>query len=183
MTIPSRFGFVALLSAFVAGMAAHAGYQRLWPILAGTAASANPSHTQESEEVSPVTPSYSVNYPEHQVAAAPPVLAKAVDMPQLLARDLDQIRNFVGREVRVRGRVFRVGHSAKSNTYFINFGPAREALTAVIFASAVELFEKKQLPPRSLENKNIEITGRIKDHPQYGLEVILESPAQVTVLN
>jgi hypothetical protein len=71
----------------------------------------------------------------------------------------------------VRGRVFRVGHSAKSNTYFLNFGPSREALTAVIFSPAVELFEKSRLLPKNFENKDVEITGQIKDHPQYGLEL------------
>ena len=32
----------------------------------------------------------------------------------------------VGNRARIRGRVFRVGHSAKSNTYFLNFGPSRK---------------------------------------------------------
>ena len=107
---------------------------------------------------------------------------QAAEVPTLAARDVEKIRALTGKPARVRGRVFRVGHSAKSNTYFLNFGPSREALTAVIFASALELFEKNQLAPKNFENKEVEITGQIKDHPQYGLEMILENPKQIKIL-
>ena len=88
-----------------------------------------------------------------------------------------------GRQAKIRGRIFRVGHSAKSNTYFLNFGPSKEALTAVIFASAAELFEKSELAPRNYENREVEITGTVKDHPQFGVEVILEDPKQIKVID
>ena len=113
---------------------------------------------------------------------SPPLKAQA-EHPLLQARDVDKIRALAGTQARVRGRIFRVGHSGKSNTYFLNFGPSREALTAVIFASAAELFERQKLQPKSFEGKEIEIVGEIKDHPQYGLELIVEDPAQVRILN
>jgi hypothetical protein len=108
---------------------------------------------------------------------------KALELPVIIARDVDKIRSLTGRQARVRGRVFRVGLSAKSNTYFLNFGPSREALTAVIFSSSVELFEKNKLAPKSFENKEVELTGQVKDHPQYGLEMILENPKQIKILD
>jgi len=116
---------------------------------------------------------------------APPIAPAdmGAEVPSLPARDVDRLRALTGTQARVRGRVFRVGHSAKSNTYFLNFGPSREALTAVIFSSGVELFEKSQLLPQSFENKEIEITGQIKDHPQFGLEIIVENPKQIKILN
>ena len=77
----------------------------------------------------------------------------------------------------------RVGHATKSNTYFLSFGPSREALTAVIFNSAAELFEKSKQPPKSFENREVEISGFMKDHPQYGLEIILEDPKQIKIVN
>jgi hypothetical protein len=101
----------------------------------------------------------------------------------VLARDLEKIRSLTGREARIRGRVFRVGHSAKSNTYFLDFGPSREALTAVIFNSAAELFEKSRQSPKQFENREVEIVGFVKEHPQYGLEVILEHPKQIKLVN
>ena len=105
------------------------------------------------------------------------------EVPVLVARDVDKLRALTGKQARVRGRVFRVGHSAKSNTYFLNFGPSREALTAVIFTSTVDLLEKSQVSPKNFENKEVEITGLIKDHPQYGLEMIIENPKQIRIVN
>jgi DNA/RNA endonuclease YhcR with UshA esterase domain len=106
-----------------------------------------------------------------------------IDAPPLQARDVEKIRKLAGSQARIRGRVFRVGHSTKSNTYFLNFGPSRESLTAVIFASAVELFEKNKLQPKTFEGKEVELHGEIKDHPRYGLELIVENPAQIRMLD
>lgn len=124
--------------------------------------------------------SHRVNF----VPLAPPLPAaeKAAELPVVAARDVEQIRSLAGNPARIRGRVFKVGHSAKSNTYFLNFGPSRESFTAVIFASAVELFEKKKLPPSGFDGREVELHGTVKDHPQYGLEVILDSPAQIRIL-
>ncbi|HWO42941.1 MAG TPA: hypothetical protein VNO43_14165 [Candidatus Eisenbacteria bacterium] len=120
----------------------------------------------------------------HPVEFAPSASdAVKPDPPLLQARDLQTIRRFAGRRARVRGRIFRVGHSARSNTYFLDFGPSREALTGVIFAPAIELFEKKQMQPKSLEGREVEIEGEIRDHSQYGLEIILENPAQLKIID
>jgi hypothetical protein len=107
----------------------------------------------------------------------------AAELPLVQAREVEKIRSLTGNQARIRGRVFRVGYSTKSNTYFLNFGPSRESLTAVIFASSAELFEKSKLQPRSFEGKEVELHGEIKDHPQYGLELILEDPAQIKLLD
>lgn len=105
------------------------------------------------------------------------------ELPVVPAREIEKIKSLAGTRAKIRGRVFRVGLSEKSNTYFINFGPSRGSFTAVIFASAVEQFEKNKLPPKRFEGKEIEVSGEIKDHPQYGVEMILENPAQVKILN
>ena len=96
---------------------------------------------------------------------------------------MEKIRALGGNQARIRGRVYRVGHSAKSNTYFLNFGPSRTAFTAVIFASALELFEGQKIRPQGYEGKEVELTGEIKNHPKYGVEMILEDPAQIKVLD
>lgn len=121
----------------------------------------------------------------HRVIFAPltaPV-DKFAELPIIQARDVERIRSLNGSRARVRGRIFRVGHSAKSNTYFLNFGPSRAALTVVIFASAAEAFDKNKLSPKGFEGKEVEILGEIRDHPQYGLEMILENPSQIKALN
>lgn len=108
---------------------------------------------------------------------------EAKELEKIVARDVDKLRALIGQRARVYGRVFRVGHAAKSNTYFLNFGPSREALTAVIFSSAVALFERNKQSPKQFENREVEIIGLIKDHPQYGLEMILEHPRQIKIVN
>jgi len=119
------------------------------------------------------------------VSAVAPATAPDVPAPEpaaVEAREVDKIRALAGAQAKVRGRVYRVGKSSKSNTYFINFGPSRAAFTAVIFASAAERFEQNKLAPKSFEGKEIEVTGEVKDDPRYGLEMILEDPAQVKIL-
>jgi hypothetical protein len=152
---------VLIASAFLAGLVAHVFYQR-W---------SEPSSGEDGYSVAFVPPP----------AAAPETAA--ADLPLLQAREVEKIKKLAGARAKIRGRVFRVGLSEKSNTYFINFGPSRDAFTAVIFASALDRFEKQKLAPKKFEGKELELTGEIKDHPQYGLEMILENPEQVRVID
>jgi hypothetical protein len=175
----SLLTFVTIVS-FIAGFVSHWLYQR-W----------NPTDGQVVESIPAGGPSFVPNAIDGQsfrvnfVPLAPPSALdqSASDAPAIVARDVDKIRTLTGHQARIRGRIFRIGYSAKSNTYFLNFGPSREALTAVIFAPTVELFEKSHLAPKNFENKEVELIGQIKDHPQYGLELILEDPKQIKILN
>jgi hypothetical protein len=168
-----------ILVSFCAGFLAHLLYLR-W----------NPTAPQSAEEPAGQQRDADLNDGEprnHRVTFAPfsPAASQdaSADLPVLAARDVEKIRALTGQQAKIRGRVFRVGHSAKSNTYFLNFGPSREALTAVIFASAVELFDKAKLPPQKFENREVEVSGSVKDHPQYGVEIILEHPKQIRILD
>jgi hypothetical protein len=99
------------------------------------------------------------------------------------AVEVGRIKALVGNRARVRGRIYRVGHSAKSDTYFLNFGPSRSSFTGVIFASAVEVFEQNHFAPANFEGRVVELSGEIQNHPRYGLEMILEDPDQVKLLD
>jgi hypothetical protein len=166
------------VAAFAAGFAAHFLYQR-WNSLSEESQETVRESTAVVSQRSTFAPqSYRVTYEPFSAPAD-----KRAELPLLQARDVDKIRGLAGNQARIRGRVFRVGHSVKSNTYFLNFGPSREALTAVIFASAAELFEKNKLSPKHFDGREVELQGEVKDHPQYGLEVILESPSQIKVVN
>jgi hypothetical protein len=169
----------AVIAVFLAGFASHILYQRWNPPLpvAETASSNRKSSDLQNLGLDPQ--SFRVTF----VPLLPSAEPTKADLPSLPAREVEKIRRLAGAQARIRGRVFRVGHSAKTNTYFLNFGPSREALTAVIFASAAELFEKNKLQPKSFEGKDVELKGQIKDHPQYGLELILENPADIKVLD
>jgi hypothetical protein len=167
---------VTIAAAFLAGFLSYFLYLRWSAPLLNTApvASGNARDSLQTAE----SPSYPVKF-----VAPEPLRQKPVDLPVLQAREVEKIRGLAGTRVRIRGRIFRVGHSAKSNTYFLDFGPSREALTGIIFASAVELFEKSKLPPKAFEGREVEIQGEIKDHPQYGLELILEDPSQIKLVD
>ena len=165
-----------VVTAFSAGWLSHVLYQRWKPVdLASVAGIPDQNRLRPAigGQIHPV---------RFAPWSAPGFDELSAELPVLVARDVDKIRALAGRQARIRGRVFRVGHSAKSNTYFLNFGPSREALTAVIFASSVELFDKARLAPKSFENRDVELIGEIKDHPQYGLEVVIEEPKQIKVL-
>ena len=179
MRHPAASAGLVLLT-FLAGFLSHVLYQR-WNPPAGDAG--QPSSIVANALVGDTAEpkSYPVSFAPLSAASTPE--EPLGDLPVIVARDVEKIRALTGKQARVRGRVFRVGHSAKSNTYFLNFGPSRESLTAVIFGSAVELFEKNHQAPAKFENKEVEITGAIKDHPQYGLELILEHPKQIKFVN
>jgi hypothetical protein len=169
---------IAIAGAFLAGLLFHALYQRWNPPRSDTGNVSTDRMGSTFQNGAGGPQSYRVTFVPFSSSA--PVQA---ELPLFQARDVEKIRALAGKQARIRGRVFRVGHSEKSNTYFLNFGPSREALTAVIFASAAELFDKKQISPKSFEGKEIELQGEIKDHPQYGLEIILENPSQLKVID
>jgi hypothetical protein len=166
------------LAAFLTGFASHVLYQRWNPSLPTTRETPTSGKSSELQSLELEPQSFRVTF-----LPTPPIARMEPDIPLVQAREVEKIRRLTGSQARIRGRIFRVGHSAKSNTYFLNFGPSREALTAVIFASAVELFEKNKLQPKAFEGKEVELLGQIKDHPQYGLELILENPTQIKMLD
>jgi hypothetical protein len=166
---------LGLAITFIGGIFTHFLYQR-WNSPGAQIGAAGLSR--------PVTQGNALAPESHPVKFSPLTAApKTAEVPLMQARDVAGIRGLTGNRARIRGRVFRVGHSGKSNTYFLNFGPSRDALTGVIFASAVESFDKRKLAPKGYAGKEVEIEGVIRDHPQYGLEVILEDPAQIRILN
>ncbi len=120
--------------------------------------------------------------PAAGVSAATAESPAAADLPVVDVMEVERLQKLAGVLARVRGRVYRVGHSSKSNTYFLDFGPSRSAFTAVIFSSTVEAFLREDAHPNQFQGREVELTGRIKDDPKYGLEMILESPAQIKVL-
>jgi hypothetical protein len=167
---------ISLVAAFLAGFFTLLLYQRWNPPIAQLDESTALDVVRL--EPPPTIPSFAVTF-AHLPAS---LNDQPAELPVLPALEVEKIRSLTGKPARIRGRVFRVGHSAKSNTYFLNFGPSRSALTAVIFASAVEVFEQQKLPPKGFDGREVELRGEIKDHPQYGLEIVLENPSQIKIL-
>lgn len=113
------------------------------------------------------------------VSAAAADSSATAELPVVDVMEVERLQELAGVLARVRGRVHRVGHSSRSNTYFLDFGPSRSAFTAVIFSSAADTFLRQNVHPNQFQGQEVEVTGRIKDDPKYGLEMILERPAQI----
>ena len=71
------------------------------------------------------------------------------ELPEVDVMEVERLQELAGALARVRGRVYRVGHSSRSNTWFLDFGPSRSAFTAVIFSSAAGAFERAAAPRTS----------------------------------
>src|SRR5215813_8415057 len=129
---------LGLLIAFLAGFVSHFLYQRWNP--SPPAIVQNPTNEKDSElRLGIELPSFRVTF-----QPTPPIKVQP-DIPLVQAREVEKNRRLAGNQARIRGRVFRVGHSAKSNTYFLNFGPSRDVLSAVISPSSAYLFAKHNL--------------------------------------
>ncbi|MFQ5916476.1 MAG: hypothetical protein ACE5I0_01550 [Candidatus Binatia bacterium] len=148
-----------VIGAFLTGFLSHLLYQR-W------------TSAPRKEQGYPVT-----------FSPLPPATQSKADIPLVEAAELEKVKALSGNRARVRGRIYRVGHSTKSDTYFLNFGPSRSSFTGVIFSSALLLFEQSKIHPKDYEGREVELTGNIKDDPKYGLEMILEEPSQIKLLD
>ncbi len=105
------------------------------------------------------------------------------EIVELSATDTRALKKNVGEEVAVQGRVIRVGRSERSNTYFLDFSESKNGLTCVIFSSAAVKFERLGIDITSYEGAQVEVLGELIDHPEYGLEIIIEEPSQIRVLS
>ncbi|MDI6783123.1 MAG: hypothetical protein QME64_03390 [bacterium] len=95
---------------------------------------------------------------------------------------VSDVAKYVDKTVTVEGKVLRVGHSERSNTYFLNFTPQRGGFTVVIFSKTVSKFDTAKIDIKSFEGKTIQVTGKIQNPPQYGVEIILNDPSEIKVV-
>lgn len=95
---------------------------------------------------------------------------------------VSDVAKYVDKTVTVEGKVLKVGQSTKSNTYFLNFTQQRGGFTVVIFTKTVSKFESAKVDIKSLEGKTIQVTGKVQNPPQYGLEIILNDPSEIKVI-
>jgi DNA/RNA endonuclease YhcR with UshA esterase domain len=95
---------------------------------------------------------------------------------------VSDVAKYVDKTVTVEGKVLKVGQSTKSNTYFLNFTQQKNGFTVVIFAKTVSKFEAAKVDIKSLEGKTVQVTGKIQNPPQYGIEIILNDPSEIKVV-
>lgn len=106
----------------------------------------------------------------------------AVGAEQKTVVAVSDVAKYVDKTVTVEGKVLRVGQSTRSNTYFLNFTQQRNGFTVVIFSKTVSKFETAKLDIKSFEGKTVQVTGKIQNPPQYGLEIILNEPSEIKIV-
>jgi DNA/RNA endonuclease YhcR with UshA esterase domain len=95
---------------------------------------------------------------------------------------VSEVAKYVDKTVTVEGKVLRVGQSTRSNTYFLNFTQQRNGFTVVIFSKTVSKFETAKIDIKSFEGKTVQVTGKIQNPPQYGVEIILNDPSEIKIV-
>jgi DNA/RNA endonuclease YhcR with UshA esterase domain len=114
-------------------------------------------------------------------AAAPAAKAPAAAAPSKPVPVAD-VAKYVDQVATVEGKVVSVGQSTKSNTYFLNFSPQKNVFTVVIFSKVADQFKANKTDIKSFEGKNVRVTGKIVKQPQYGIEILLDRPANIQLV-
>ena len=104
-------------------------------------------------------------------------------IPAVDVKDAERLRELNGRWWRVRGRVRDVRRSRTGAAMFIWFYGCKLAagFKVVIFSDAQSKFARKGCRLVELSGKEVEVAGTVRDHPVYGLQIIIGDPAQIMV--
>ncbi len=95
--------------------------------------------------------------------------------------DLTKLKKNIGEWVIVSGKptnwnVSRSGH------LFIDFGEGNYQLTFVLWEEGLEKLKEKGFDLKKLDNKEIELKGKLIDHKKYGLEITTSDPESISII-
>jgi len=111
--------------------------------------------------------------PRQQLVFEPPVVR------------LHEVAQYVGHVIYFQGKVVEVQKSRSTETYCVKFqrGPWPHVFKLVIFPNYVDNFRFGGQTIRDYEHKTIRVRGLIQDHPEWGLEIIVNSENAITVVD
>jgi len=111
--------------------------------------------------------------PRQQLVFEPPVVR------------LSEIAQYTGHVVYFQGKVVEVQKSRATSTYCVKFqrGSWPRVFKLVIFPNYVDNFALGGQTITDYERKTIRVRGLIQDHPEWGLEIIVYSENEITVLD
>lgn len=140
-----------------------------------------------------------------EAAVAPPVKKKPVQAPakkplgvlpnytlslhpdeEIIS--LEDIPNFIGRAVIVEGFVYDVYCTQKTGTYFVRFEardyakPVYSGFKLVIFPEYARSWNDEGIDLHSYRNCRIRARGLVRLHEQWGLEILLNTPRLIQVM-
>jgi hypothetical protein len=95
--------------------------------------------------------------------------------------DLKELKKNIGKWVIISGKptswnVSRSGH------LFIDFGRGKEQFTFVLWKEGVEKLTEEGFDLREINEKEIELKGKLIDHKKYGLEITTSDPEAISVV-
>jgi DNA/RNA endonuclease YhcR with UshA esterase domain len=93
-----------------------------------------------------------------------------------------EVEKYIDQSGTVEGKVFKVGYSSAKNIYFLNFTEQRDGFAVVSFDQVSKQFAAKKIDPNSFQGKIVQVTGKIVKPPQYGVEMVLDSPDNIKII-
>ena len=117
-----------------------------------------------------------------KAAPAPAEKAKPAAAAPGKVISVTDVSKYIDQVATVEGKVISVGQSTKSNTYFLNFSPQKNVFTVVVFNRVADQFKAAKTDIKSFEGKTVRVTGKIIKHEQYGIEILLDRPANIKLV-
>jgi HKD family nuclease len=95
--------------------------------------------------------------------------------------NLKELRKNIGKWVVISGKptnwnVSRSGH------LFIDFGMGKEQFTFVLWKEGLEKLKGQNFSLEKLDEKEVELKGKLIDHEKYGLEITTSEPEAISVV-
>ncbi|MGF1657287.1 MAG: protein kinase [Verrucomicrobiales bacterium] len=130
------------------------------------------------ERVEPVEESIEATVAQEE-ASVEAIASSAVDWPLFQPTQLDEIRSYLGQNIRIQGRVLRVSENTTRTIDYLNFtDDYRLSVSGVLF-KVDTAFTKEEL--LEMVGKTIEVSGPASEH-RGSLQLIIRSRDQIKTL-
>ncbi len=110
-------------------------------------------------------------FPQYRDTSAPPLVR------------LSDVRNYVGSVVLFEGEVCE-SFATRSGTYFVKFerGMAKNVFKLVIFKQYAPSFHRAGFQIESYRGRTIRVRGLVQVHPQWGVEILVNDPSVIQII-
>jgi hypothetical protein len=122
------------------------------------------------------------------VRQAPEYIPVWLDAGQEIIR-LETVSGFIGRSAIVQDFVHEVYQTKSTGTYFVRFEPRShndrvfDGFKVVIRPRYEVNWIKAGISPRSYAGHTIRVQGLIQEHPDWGIEILVNSPRVIQILD
>lgn len=99
--------------------------------------------------------------------------------------DFTKAAMHIGQVVTVEGFIHLV-HRSGRGTYFIKFEKTPrpfDGFKLVLFNQYVPVWTNAGIDPREYQQKRLRVRGLVQDHPEWGLEIIVNRPEMISIVD